>query len=773
MTVLSKNKTFYKWLSSYVIISGVIVTILGLIVFTRTSSVIDRQTVEIYGSMIEKDSMYYDSRLNRIRELGVKFSSLPWAVKAMGANRDLGEVFDIIQLNEITQEINYYKAIDNLIYSISLLFPSSGNVIDASSKGNISDYFTDSMSFDTKTMDKINNDMRTYNYFNVLEPTEVTIYSNSYSVIPIIQSVQYNIGMPKGTLFILINESTLLKSMADRRVDNSKTFILYNNGTILADKGIVDGINKKLLDRISESRKEIDSISYGNDFAYIVQSGIAPWKYVYVFPKNDMMANRRLNATFIIISAVVVLFVGILLSLYFTAKSYNPLLKLLKAIGAAIPEPEQVSVIKKQSEFQIIENTVGRLSKEKDEFKARLVKYEPAIKTNILQQLIKGNFSNEAEGKKLIEEAGLYDNDDSLFCVVVVDCFDEFDKSSEIKSSSISYIELMPVIDLVEQVIKGEGNKGQAFQTDYNRIAVILCVKSADRGDINSILSAIKTQAMKDLKLSLVIGTGSIVSRSTGISKSYHVADKMLDWIAFTGDDSEQNIAKFSDADNSHYFYPIQWEERLVNNLKKGDLGAVENIIRELKYENIVKRNLRINVFKRLFVEIIETEMRVIDELNISGIVNEDEYDEVITAGKESELWIFIEKIYRGICLRINAALENSGIELREKIVRYINNNCHNPDISLKNIADKFNLSITNVSVIFKDLTGFNFIDYVTRNRIDESKKLLEKTEDEIQVISGKVGYLSDKTFRRAFKKLEGVSPIEYRQLKRKANRQA
>ena len=47
--------------------------------------------------------------------------------------------------------------------------------------------------------------------------------------------------------------------------------------------------------------------------------------------------------------------------------------------------------------------------------------------------------------------------------------------------------------------------------------------------------------------------------------------------------------------------------------------------------------------------------------------------------------------------------------------------------------------------------------------RMEKALKLLSETEDTVEVISEKVGYMSVKTFRRTFKKIYGFTPSMYR----------
>ena len=64
-------------------------------------------------------------------------------------------------------------------------------------------------------------------------------------------------------------------------------------------------------------------------------------------------------------------------------------------------------------------------------------------------------------------------------------------------------------------------------------------------------------------------------------------------------------------------------------------------------------------------------------------------------------------------------------------------------------------------------MMGENFLEYVNLMRIERAKKLLREDEASIKEIAWQVGFNSDITFRRLFKKYEGISASDYRMISR------
>ena len=95
-------------------------------------------------------------------------------------------------------------------------------------------------------------------------------------------------------------------------------------------------------------------------------------------------------------------------------------------------------------------------------------------------------------------------------------------------------------------------------------------------------------------------------------------------------------------------------------------------------------------------------------------------------------------------------------------VLEYLNKNYYH-DISLNDVAKSVNLSYNYLSKVFKDEIGKSFIDYLTELRIEKSMKLLANENISIKEICQKNGYNDPNYYSKAFKKITGMTPTEYR----------
>ncbi len=87
---------------------------------------------------------------------------------------------------------------------------------------------------------------------------------------------------------------------------------------------------------------------------------------------------------------------------------------------------------------------------------------------------------------------------------------------------------------------------------------------------------------------------------------------------------------------------------------------------------------------------------------------------------------------------------------------------------SLQEVAEKLHVSPQHLSRVFRREAGITFMEHVTRLRIRRASELLLQKEFKVYEIAEQIGYANQHYFSSAFKKVLGVSPMEYRRSMKK-----
>ena len=97
-----------------------------------------------------------------------------------------------------------------------------------------------------------------------------------------------------------------------------------------------------------------------------------------------------------------------------------------------------------------------------------------------------------------------------------------------------------------------------------------------------------------------------------------------------------------------------------------------------------------------------------------------------------------------------------------KKAQDFIENNFQEK-ITIDQLASMLALGRRNLERRFKKATDNTVVEYIQRVKIEAAKSGLEKARENVNEVMYNVGYTDPKAFRNTFKKITGLSPVEYR----------
>lgn len=119
--------------------------------------------------------------------------------------------------------------------------------------------------------------------------------------------------------------------------------------------------------------------------------------------------------------------------------------------------------------------------------------------------------------------------------------------------------------------------------------------------------------------------------------------------------------------------------------------------------------------------------------------------------------------ILTAIALRLANDRSSRNRELCQQVEELIDAHFAESDLSLSKVAEWLGMNASYLSHLYKKQSGENFIDALGSRRIAHARKLLRETVAPVAQIAVQCGYISAAYFTRAFKRLEGCTPGQYR----------
>lgn len=106
--------------------------------------------------------------------------------------------------------------------------------------------------------------------------------------------------------------------------------------------------------------------------------------------------------------------------------------------------------------------------------------------------------------------------------------------------------------------------------------------------------------------------------------------------------------------------------------------------------------------------------------------------------------------------------IQSADEKLLERLVKCINDNLDNPDLTSEYLASEVGLSRVHLYRKLKELTNQSATNYIRNIRLTKAAELLRQKKCSISEVAYLVGYRTPNHFSTAFKELYGVSPSEY-----------
>lgn len=298
-----------------------------------------------------------------------------------------------------------------------------------------------------------------------------------------------------------------------------------------------------------------------------------------------------------------------------------------------------------------------------------------------------------------------------------------------------------------------------------NRIAVVVPhqqqkVTYEERIQVLEEARALATKLEQRLEAKFRIGIGKNRMMEE-LEKSYREANRALN-------DSHSRVIHIDDLQHNGIYdesFPEGNEHRMFQYLEKGD---VENMTQELNsfFDWMVEHypedlnNIRLKALEYIiWAERIAFEAGAI---NYGFSYRKNYLDVAMALSGYEDVRRWLQEKLQSICQIIRDQKDEQSNSVVKKAQTYINENYSN-DISLDEVSREVNISPYYFSKIFKDESGENFIEYLTRVRIDKAREMLSNPELSIKEISLKVGYSDPNYFSRIFKKQTDMTPREYK----------
>lgn len=315
--------------------------------------------------------------------------------------------------------------------------------------------------------------------------------------------------------------------------------------------------------------------------------------------------------------------------------------------------------------------------------------------------------------------------------------------------------------NLVENIF--EGQYEILYQFDGQIIIINSWSKDFTDNDILNSYNKLREKLLDNLDYDFFISIGSRVSIIDDLKESYFTAKELKKYMLTEGTNIVFNKDMVSDTEYKELNFNQEIDEinKFIIEKDKEKLKAHIEFIFDNK--NLTPKNIY-----DLSIKIILLVDKILDEFKVGKKYTRESLSETIIelcneSTRESVKAFIISEMDELMAVMYSNTVKYSPVV--QQIVNIVNKRYYE-DLSLKTLANQYNINSSYLGQIFNKEVGCSFSDYLNKTKNLKAKELILETNMKINDIAREVGYMDSSYFYRKFKKFFGVSPSTLRDMK-------
>lgn len=520
---------------------------------------------------------------------------------------------------------------------------------------------------------------------------------------------------------------------------------------ITKTSGMPDAFYSKLQEPAVQAKlSQMQGSGSFTDGNYIISKYQSPYYWTYVSLVNTdviFRSSRVLSERTLLLSAVLLL-VSVVLAVLSSNQIYRPILSLQKAISA------QISHHKGKDIFFSIEEALKNTKLDNESLRTRIVTLTPYYDEKVLASLIFHNGVSDNDAQISAMRWGFEPVGYALLAVSVGDTA----QNTTMQPTDLfvpRYFEQMAEIHL--------SRKGVAMRDMGGRYFLLLNLSSEDYRDIYSFSGLIISEFREELSCDCFIGISSHYSDYQRLSEARWEAQEAVCFALMSGNEKIYFYTDLFSKDRAVRPFQAEHSGFLIDCIKTGNrqkaIAAWEQIIKNLRTTGGFFSRNRVTFLEicgEIYCLLLDSHQRPEELCPPLSKAYRDLLD-----GNETIFLKNIDTILETLCSFFASNIEKQGSDKIRTILMLIENH-YSEDISITAIAEMVHMNPDYLGRIFKEHTGYTFIEYLTRARIQQSIRLLKTTRMRIKDIGTAVGYPNCNYFIKVFKNIAGVTPKEF-----------
>lgn len=772
-----RRSVLFTWLISYIIVLLIPVLISGL-TYIQTSKVIEKEINNSNNLSLKKVRHQMDNLISDAERLSTEISMNP----RIGALLKLSIKYDELSgydIYEAIKDMSSYKIANNSMDNFFIYFKNLDMILSTYTCKDIESYYDTYIKETGISFDDWKNTFSKEYPSNYITTYKSNVRGKQTRNITLIKTIPLNVqGIHSANIVITLDQSRFMEDANDiAQISEGSVLILDSNNNIVAtSKEEVDIENIKY-DNLTNSNGMVHMEIEGKKVVVsYISSQIANWKYISIVPYSVFWEKANYTKNLTLISIVLCLFLGGVITIVALKKNYNPISKLVKLL-----ENNDINFDSRNNEYVFIQQVIDKLQSDKKMSDKILEQQNKELRAGLFARLLKGKFGGKLPIIDALNLHGInFVSDNFTVMVFYIEDLNDVILNAGEGSQDETYDKFKMVqfivTNVVEEMVGQKSNLGYVTELDD----MLVCLINFRNDDINEakeethrIARESQEFLSKHFNINFLVGASGLHKTLAGVPEAYTEALQTLEYKQVLGDLELIHYEDIIGMPKGDYYYPLEIEQQLINSIKVGDFGSSKELVCDIFSKNFENTKLPLEIARCLVFDLVSTMIKTVNDTNTSlnndFITNLKPVEKLLSCKSISEMKKEMLILLESICnlvakSKVKTKNKDLDKQLALNVKEYVTENYSDEGLGVTSIAENFGIHLVQLSKVFKEQTGEGLADYITKVRLKKAKELL-KDYSNIEQVSKAVGYSNIRTFMRAFKKIEGITPGKYKEI--------
>lgn len=749
MRILKKSRQsnyLMRIMKTILMISMVPIIMLGIVSYSHSSNVVQENVLKVNEQLLVQTRMRFEQTLEIVYNYYVLLGNKEVITENLDRPLDYKDVDRILDIQTKLMEV---QNIQSIVKNASLVNMKNDWVVS-------NENFSQDLSpeYRAYVQKGLNNSRSIFWQYDPENTDRISLFIK----------VPYNVTKHEGAMIVDCQYQEIKKFFTSNSehemlvLDETGHIVFSDNRQLLGKEGR-EYFEQDDLDKMTQERGYLTAFFGDEAFKVLYEkSGYNGWTYLMLYSIDELtneVTPIRLLTVGIVLSLLVII---VILSIFGSKKLYSP----VKDIYHSIQQIDESQARESMDEMMYIGREIHSMIGRQEKMQQRLDRQIRQIEELFMLKLIKGELKEE----QILQRARHIGKflDYTFYSVMTLQIEHYGDSEGRVQdeeirllllyNSLLEYLEQEPYLTPIIRdgvcvlLLDGHNEEAQQFKESSFAVAYSLQQKIQERLDFE-----------------IIIGLSNRYINPELVQVAYKESLEAL----MCKDVKNNTILFYEEVQPGkviRVIYPKNLEDELIQVIKRGESHQAEIILDQM-IEQIFNSYVGYNEHK---VYVNRLLIALVNQLQDSGISVQNVFDktdnvleEIISLTHKEEIkgW-FKTKLIQPMVPLLKQQRTSANYVLIQEIIQMIEQE-YDKDISLEICADRLNYHPSYIWKVMKQELNTSFTDYLMNYRLEQAKRMLINTDETIKGISEKLRYTNAQNFIRYFKKLEGMTPGQYR----------